>query len=154
MGYSTSEDQTAHGFRATARTILVERLGWHEDIVELQLDHVVRDSNGRAYNRTELLKDRRKMMQAWSDYLDALKSGRRPPDQPHHGGVTAANLPVLHQESVRSPITFSFSGFQGIQQILSANLQQFATETKRLTWLSGSVKTEKSIHHGEANDHQ
>jgi integrase len=121
MGYSTTEEQTAHGFRATARTILVERLGWHEDIVELQLDHLVRDSNGRAYNRTELLSDRRKMMQAWSDYLDALKSGKRPPDLSHHGRATGANPPIDYQGFVRPAINFSFSGFHGLHQILNAS---------------------------------
>lgn len=121
MGYSTRDQQTSHGFRATARTILVERLGWHEDIVELQLDHVVRDSNGRAYNRTALLTERWQMMQAWSDYLDALKSGKRPPDRPHHGRPMEMNWRIVGREISQPAFRFHFSGFQGLHQILKPN---------------------------------
>lgn len=69
------EEMTAHGFRAMARTMLVERLGWDESIVEAQLAHRVRDALGRAYNRTQFVEQRRQMMQAWADYLDQLKAG-------------------------------------------------------------------------------
>ena len=61
-----------HGIRAAARTILDEVLGFRPDIIEHQLAHSVRDPNGRAYNRTTHLPERRKMMQAWADYLDEL----------------------------------------------------------------------------------
>jgi integrase len=118
MGYSTREEQTAHGFRATARTILVERLGWRQEIVELQLGHVVRDSNGRAYNRTELLLDRREMMQAWSDYLDALKTGGVPLPVPHHGRAPNIRPPCIHQEPQQPSFRFSFSGLQGLHEFL------------------------------------
>ncbi|HEX7342165.1 MAG TPA: integrase arm-type DNA-binding domain-containing protein [Rhodanobacteraceae bacterium] len=74
MGFS-KETMTAHGFRATARTILDEQLGYRPDFIEHQLAHAVKDPNGRAYNRTAFLADRRKMMQGWADYLDALKTG-------------------------------------------------------------------------------
>ena len=84
MGYSTHRDQTLHGFRATARTILVERLGWHRDIVELQLDHKVRDANGDAYDRTQFVDSRSEMMQSWSDYIDQLLAGSPSSDLPHH----------------------------------------------------------------------
>ena len=69
------EEMTGHGFRAMARTILDEVLGFRPDFIEHQLAHAVRDPNGRAYNRTAHLPERRKMMQAWADYLDALKAG-------------------------------------------------------------------------------
>ena len=73
------EEMTGHGFRAAARTILDEHLGFRPDIIEHQLAHAVRDTNGRAYNRTKHLEDRKKMMQAWADYLDDLrKSNTRP----------------------------------------------------------------------------
>lgn len=62
-----------HGFRASARTMMVEQLGVSEMLIELQLGHKVRDANGRAYNRVQMLPERRDMMQRWSDYLDALK---------------------------------------------------------------------------------
>lgn len=68
------DQQTAHGFRATARTLLVEVLGFPESVVEMQLAHQVKDSNGRAYNRTTFLDQRREMLQAWADYLDSLKA--------------------------------------------------------------------------------
>jgi len=76
LGYTGSE-MTGHGFRATARTILDEVLGFRPDIIEHQLAHAVRDANGRAYNRTSFLKDRRQMMQQWADYLDGLKAGAK-----------------------------------------------------------------------------
>lgn len=74
MGYGT-DAMTAHGFRATARTLLDEVLAIRPDYIEHQLAHAVRDPNGRAYNRTAHLPERRKMMQAWADYLDALRQG-------------------------------------------------------------------------------
>jgi integrase len=74
MGFS-KEEMTAHGFRAMARTMLDEVLGFRPDYIEHQLAHAVKDPNGRAYNRTAHLPERRKMMQAWSDYLDKLKVG-------------------------------------------------------------------------------
>ena len=73
MGYS-NDAMTAHGFRAAARTMLDEQLGFRPDYIEHQLAHAVRDPNGRAYNRTAHLPERRTMMQAWADYLDALKA--------------------------------------------------------------------------------
>ncbi len=72
MGYAADE-MTTHGFRATARTILHERLGFSPDVIEAQLAHSVRDTLGRAYNRTEFVDQRRKMLQAWADYLDKLR---------------------------------------------------------------------------------
>lgn len=76
IGYAGTE-MTGHGFRATARTILDEILGFRPDIIEHQLAHSVKDPNGRAYNRTAHLADRRKMMQQWADYLDGLKAGAK-----------------------------------------------------------------------------
>jgi len=74
MGIS-KEEMSGHGFRAMARTILDEVLGFRPDYIEHQLAHAVRDPNGRAYNRTAHLPERRKMMQDWADYLDKLKAG-------------------------------------------------------------------------------
>jgi integrase len=68
------DEMSGHGFRATARTILDEVLGFRADIIEHQLAHAVRDPNGRAYNRTAFLPKRRKMMQQWADYLYKLKA--------------------------------------------------------------------------------
>jgi integrase len=73
MGY-TKEEMTGHGFRAMARTVLDEVLHFRPDYIEHQLAHAVRDPNGRAYNRTSFLPERRQMMQAWADYLDTLKA--------------------------------------------------------------------------------
>ena len=74
MGFPQNE-VSAHGFRATARTMLVERLGVAESVIEAQLAHTVRDALGRAYNRTEFQAERNAMMQRWADYLDKLKAG-------------------------------------------------------------------------------
>ncbi len=75
MGFSADE-VTGHGFRATARTMLHERLGYSPDVIEAQLAHTVRDSLGRAYNRTEFVDQRREMLQTWADYLDQLRSAK------------------------------------------------------------------------------
>lgn len=74
MGFSKDE-MTGHGFRAMARTVLDEVLQVRPDFIEHQLAHAVKDPNGRAYNRTAHLAERRKMMQTWADYLDQLKIG-------------------------------------------------------------------------------
>jgi len=69
------DEMSGHGFRAMARTILDEVLGFRPDFIEHQLAHAVRDPNGRAYNRTAHLPERKRMMQEWADYLDRLKAG-------------------------------------------------------------------------------
>ena len=76
MGYGKDE-MTGHGFRAMARTVLDEVLHVRPDYIEHQLAHAVRDPNGRAYNRTAHLPERRKMMQDWADYLDGLRNGEK-----------------------------------------------------------------------------
>lgn len=73
MGYS-NDQMTAHGFRAMARTLLDEQLRFPVEIIEQQLAHGVKDTLGRAYNRTTHLEQRQAMMQAWADYLDQLKA--------------------------------------------------------------------------------
>jgi integrase len=73
LGYSNDEI-TPHGFRAMARTLLDEELGYRVDWIEHQLAHGVKDPNGRAYNRTKHLPQGREMMQGWADYLDRLKA--------------------------------------------------------------------------------
>ena len=74
MGFAKDE-MSGHGFRAMARTILDEVLHVRPDFIEHQLAHAVRDPNGRSYNRTAHLTERRAMMQQWADYLDKLKTG-------------------------------------------------------------------------------
>jgi integrase len=76
MGYA-KEEMSGHGFRAMARTILDEVLQFRPDFIEHQLAHAVRDPNGRAYNRTSHLAERRRMMQQWASYLDGLKAGAK-----------------------------------------------------------------------------
>ncbi len=68
MGYSR-EVMTAHGFRAMAATTLSEQ-GWSSEAIERQLAHVDKNQVRAAYQRSELLTERRKLMQAWADYLD------------------------------------------------------------------------------------
>jgi integrase len=72
LGYA-NDQMTPHGFRAMARTLLDEVLGYPPHIIEQQLAHAVQDAMGRAYNRTQHLEQRRKMMQHWADYLDQLR---------------------------------------------------------------------------------
>lgn len=73
LGYD-NDTMTPHGFRAMARTLLDEILGYRIDWIEHQLAHAVKDPNGRAYNRTAHLSDRKKMMQDWADYLELLRA--------------------------------------------------------------------------------
>jgi len=72
MGYS-GQDMTGHGFRSMASTLLNEQ-GWNRDAIERQLAHGERDAVRAAYNYAQHLPERRKMMQAWADYLDQLKA--------------------------------------------------------------------------------
>ncbi len=76
MGYAKDE-MSGHGFRAMARTMLDEVLQVRPDLIEHQLAHAVRDPLGRAYNRTQHLNERKRMMQIWADYLDGLKVGAK-----------------------------------------------------------------------------
>lgn len=76
MGFEKDE-MSGHGFRAMARTVMAERLGINDNIIEAQLAHAVKDSLGRAYNRTEFIEQRRAMMQTWADYLDSLRTGAK-----------------------------------------------------------------------------
>jgi len=78
MGFD-SETALPHGWRATARTLAVENLGVPADVVEMQLSHEVRDTLGRAYNRTQWLEQRRALMQRWAEYLDELKAATTRP---------------------------------------------------------------------------
>lgn len=73
MGY-TGDQMTGHGFRSMASTLLNEQ-GWNKDAIERQLAHGERDKVRAAYNYAEHLPERRKMMQAWADYLDSLARG-------------------------------------------------------------------------------
>lgn len=73
LGYQ-SDQMSAHGFRTTASTLLNEQ-GWSPDAIERQLCHMPKDQVRAAYNRAQYLDERRRMMQAWADYLDALKTG-------------------------------------------------------------------------------
>ena len=73
LGYSNDE-MTGHGFRAMASTCLNEQ-GWHPDVIELQLAHAERNKVRAAYNRASRLAERRKMVQAWADYLETLRNG-------------------------------------------------------------------------------
>jgi integrase len=76
LGYR-KDQQTAHGFRTIASTLLNE-LGFNGDVIERQLAHSPRDKVRAAYNRAERLSERRRMMQAWANYLDGLRDGKEP----------------------------------------------------------------------------
>lgn len=72
MGYT---DHVPHGFRASARTLIREALHWDKEVIERQLSHGSDEALGGAYDRTQFLADRAKMMQEWADYLDKLRNG-------------------------------------------------------------------------------
>ncbi|WP_288998808.1 tyrosine-type recombinase/integrase [uncultured Psychrobacter sp.] len=65
-----------HGFRASAKTMLMERLGYDELITELALGHAMLNKYGKAYNRMTAIEDRTRMMNDWANYLDAIKAGK------------------------------------------------------------------------------
>ena len=69
------KEQSWHGFRASARTMLVDELNLDHLAIEANLAHAVKDSNGRSYNRTHYLKQRFEQIQQWADYLDILARG-------------------------------------------------------------------------------
>jgi integrase len=71
MGFD-KETMTGHGFRALASTMLNE-LGWSPDVIERQLAHAERNKVRAVYNRAQYMAERKKMMQAWADWLDALR---------------------------------------------------------------------------------
>ena len=101
------ERMTMHGFRAMARTILDEVLGFRPDFIEHQLAHTVRDPNGRAYNRTAFLPERRAMMQAWADYLDVLRGGEGRREPPCRRSIASRGL---HRSALDSSILRAGSG--------------------------------------------
>lgn len=72
MGYKGR--MTGHGFRSVSSTLLNEQ-GFRADLIERQLAHAEKNAVRAAYNRAEYLPERKKMMQAWADYLDKLKAG-------------------------------------------------------------------------------
>jgi integrase len=75
MGY-TKDEMSGHGFRSMASTLLNEH-GWNRDAIERQLAHAERNSVRAAYNYAEFMPERKKMMQAWADYLEAIKAGTK-----------------------------------------------------------------------------
>ncbi|MCG3841633.1 integrase arm-type DNA-binding domain-containing protein [Psychrobacter sp. Ps1] len=74
LGYQGTH--CAHGFRASARTMLRHKLKYDKDVIEMALGHITRDPNGTAYDRWEFVEERSQMMQEWSDYIDNLKTGK------------------------------------------------------------------------------
>ena len=74
MGYS-NDDMTAHGFRAMARTLMVEKLNVNPEVIEAQLAHGKSGPLGAAYDRAQFMEQRKAMMQTWADYLDRLRDG-------------------------------------------------------------------------------
>jgi hypothetical protein len=76
LGYDTKEQITGHGFRATARTLIRELLGWDRDVIERHLAHVSDEELGDSYDRATFLSQRREMVQLWADLLDDLAANK------------------------------------------------------------------------------
>ena len=68
MGYQ-NEEVTAHGFRATASTILNSR-AFEPDVIEAALAHQDKNVIRRTYNRATYWNQRVKLMQDWADLVD------------------------------------------------------------------------------------
>ncbi len=75
MGFAKDE-MSGHDFRSMASTLLNEQ-GWNRDAIERQLAHAERNNVRAAYNYAEFMPERKKMMQAWADYLDGIKAGAK-----------------------------------------------------------------------------
>ncbi|MFZ1904792.1 MAG: integrase arm-type DNA-binding domain-containing protein [Steroidobacteraceae bacterium] len=99
LGYS-SEEQTGHGFRSMASTLLNEQ-GFPPDVIELQLAHSERNKVRAAYNKAQRLPERRKMMQAWADYLDGLRAGKEVAPSVTDAGQSSTPRTVRVQTSSR-----------------------------------------------------
>ncbi len=95
MGY-TNDEMTPHGFRAMARTVLVEQLNINPDVIEAQLAHGKSGPLGAAYDRAEFMKQRCVMMSTWADYLDHLRQGR----------VKVPFVPTKHRRSIARSSTW------------------------------------------------
>lgn len=67
------DEHSAHGFRATLRTMADEVLAQPFAVMEAQLGHAVADSNGTSYNRTSYRTQRKDLLQKWADYIDNLR---------------------------------------------------------------------------------
>ena len=91
MGY-TNEEMTPHGFRAMARTVLVEQLNMNPEVIEAQLAHGKSGPLGAAYDRAEFMEQRRAMMKKWADYLDGLRDGGDPRKAQRSGMPAARSL--------------------------------------------------------------
>jgi len=100
MGYA-KEQATGHGFRATARTMAVEILGFDPAEAEAQLAHTVPDENGTAYNRAQFIKKRLQLMQTWADYLDELREGRT---RAQHANVVLPQFTPVTQRLGNEPL--------------------------------------------------
>lgn len=83
----------AHGFRASARTMLRHKLKYDKDVIEMALGHITKDPNGTAYDRWEFVEERTQMMQEWSDYIDNLKSGE---------ADNVIKMPRINQNNVKN----------------------------------------------------
>ncbi|HEY0847787.1 MAG TPA: integrase, partial [Noviherbaspirillum sp.] len=69
-------EMTGHGFRALAMTTIKERLGYRHEVVDRQLAHAPKDKLESAYDRAQFLAERKRMMQDWADYVDAIAGGQ------------------------------------------------------------------------------
>lgn len=78
LGYDTQQDITGHGFRATARSMIREHLGWDVEVIERHLAHNSREELGEAYDRAKFVAQRQEMAQQWADFLDTLAAPPAP----------------------------------------------------------------------------
>lgn len=108
LGYDTKEQITGHGFRATARTLIRELLGWDREVIERHLAHVSDEELGGSYDRTTHFNQRCRMIQLWADLLDDLAAGKvvvQTNDMRRSGAMPPqplnASSPILSVEGLR-----------------------------------------------------
>jgi integrase len=118
LGYDTKEQITGHGFRATARTLIREYLGWDREVIERHLAHVSDEELGGSYDRATFLAQRREMVQLWADLLDELAAGKEviPADETLHlaprgrGRPSAPNASAEASDPAQTEAKVSLAG--------------------------------------------
>lgn len=93
------DTHSAHGFRSSARTLIVERLGVPPDVIEAQLAHMKSGPLGSAYDRSEFLQQRREMLQKWADYCDQLRKGSQAMHLKNGGDARSTRSGTRHPAS-------------------------------------------------------
>lgn len=126
MGYG-KEEATAHGFRATASTLLNECGKWHPDAIERQLAHIENNDVRRAYARAEHWEERVNMMQWWADYLDELMR-----NDARVISIAGRGKPAVHASSRGSTLSQTAAAHQTPRRISDAAKRTYGQKRRQI----------------------